>query len=103
MAKLESEPATGSPCTTPHKDVYQIDNTNETQDDIQYEEKEKSLDISKDAVGGTFQDLPPGYYRSKNFIGTVAALSFGSISVYLGYVLPVNSLAYINADIGRHS
>jgi hypothetical protein len=29
-------------------------------------------DIAPEAVGGTNADLPPGYYRSPSFIGTVA-------------------------------
>jgi hypothetical protein len=34
-------------------------------------------------------DLPPGYYRSVNFIGSVAAVCLMAISLYLEFVLPV--------------
>lgn len=33
--------------------------------------------------------LPNGYYRSKNFIGSLIAVCLMAISLYLGYVLPV--------------
>lgn len=33
--------------------------------------------------------LPTGYYRSPNFIGSVVAVCLMAISLYLGYVLPV--------------
>ncbi|PYH87454.1 siderophore iron transporter [Aspergillus ellipticus CBS 707.79] len=44
--------------------------------------------------------LPAGYYCSKNFIGSLIAVCLMAISLYLGYVLPVNSLTAINADLG---
>jgi hypothetical protein len=34
-------------------------------------------------------DLPPGYYRSLNFMGSVTAVCLMANSVYLGFVLPV--------------
>lgn len=33
--------------------------------------------------------LPNGYYRSKNFIGSLIAVCLMAISLYLGYVMPV--------------
>lgn len=39
--------------------------------------------------GLTPNDLPAGYYYSKNFIGSVAGVCLMAISLYLGYVLPV--------------
>lgn len=53
--------------------------------------------VKKEALG---QDLPPRYWLSPGFIGTVAALCFGNISNYASWVQPSNSLAIINADIG---
>lgn len=53
--------------------------------------------INEDALG---ENLPPNYWRSPGFIGTVAALCFGNISNYASWVLPSNSLALINASIG---
>lgn len=35
------------------------------------------------------EDLPAGYYRSKNFIGSVVAVCLMAISLFLGFVLPV--------------
>ncbi|PWY72957.1 siderophore iron transporter [Aspergillus heteromorphus CBS 117.55] len=46
------------------------------------------------------EELPAGYYCSKNFIGSLVAVCLMAISLYLGYVLPVNSLTAINADLG---
>ncbi|OJJ43515.1 hypothetical protein ASPZODRAFT_154411 [Penicilliopsis zonata CBS 506.65] len=48
----------------------------------------------------TLDELPAGYYRSKNFIGSTAAVCLMAISLYLGYVLPVNSLTAIDEDLG---
>ncbi|OAL29462.1 hypothetical protein AYO20_09199 [Fonsecaea nubica] len=53
--------------------------------------------IDEEALGN---NLPKHYYRSVGFIGTVIALALGSISNLLGWSLPSNSLAIINADIG---
>ncbi|KAK6404337.1 hypothetical protein LTR95_018875, partial [Oleoguttula sp. CCFEE 5521] len=53
--------------------------------------------IKREALG---TDLPPNYWRSPGFIGTVAALCFGNISNYLSFVLPANSLALINETLG---
>ncbi|KAF1981886.1 fungal trichothecene efflux pump [Aulographum hederae CBS 113979] len=56
--------------------------------------------VDAQAIGGNLEDLPPGYYTSVNFIGTVVAVSLGSICAYLGWVLPANTLTLIFADIG---
>lgn len=53
--------------------------------------------VKREALG---QDLPPRYWMSPGFIGTVAALCFGNISNYASWVQPSNSLTEINADIG---
>lgn len=53
--------------------------------------------IDKDALG---TELPPKYWISPGFIGTVIALCLGNISNYLGWVMPSNSLALIDASIG---
>ncbi|KAH6955725.1 trichothecene efflux pump [Ilyonectria sp. MPI-CAGE-AT-0026] len=52
------------------------------------------------AVGGDFDEMPKGYFLSAKFIGTVTASCFASICAYLGWVLPANTLALINQDIG---
>ncbi|KAK4941407.1 hypothetical protein LTR10_018676 [Elasticomyces elasticus] len=57
-------------------------------------------EIALDAIGGTVQDLPPGYYRSWQFVGTVVALCLGQICCYFGFVLPANVLSIINDDVG---
>ncbi|KZF22336.1 siderophore iron transporter [Xylona heveae TC161] len=49
------------------------------------------------------ETLPAGYFKSMNFIGSVVASGFLAISLYLGFVLPANALANINADIGPSS
>ncbi|KXL43763.1 hypothetical protein M433DRAFT_5374 [Acidomyces richmondensis BFW] len=53
--------------------------------------------IKREALG---TDLPPHYWRSPGFIGTVAALCFGNISNYTSWVMPSNSLDLINKSIG---
>jgi len=69
------------------------------------------------AIGGHLNDLPPGYYRSLKFIGSILAVMLMANSLYLGFVLPVrvfssfprltnhselqaNTLSVINADLG---
>jgi hypothetical protein len=44
------------------------------------------------AVGGDVDEMPKGYYRSWQFIGTVTAQCLASICAYLGWVLPANTL-----------
>ncbi|KAF7561424.1 hypothetical protein G7046_g2702 [Stylonectria norvegica] len=56
--------------------------------------------VDRHALGGDVQSMPVGYYRSPQFIGTVAAQMLASICAYLGWVLPANTLSLINADIG---
>ncbi|KAF2836149.1 fungal trichothecene efflux pump [Patellaria atrata CBS 101060] len=56
--------------------------------------------VDTHAIGGELNEMPKGYYTSVSFIGTVIAVCTGSICAYLGWVLPANTLALINADIG---
>ncbi|KAF2265565.1 siderophore iron transporter [Lojkania enalia] len=44
--------------------------------------------------------MPPGYYRNWRFIGSVVAVAFMAQGLYLGYVLPANTITIINADLG---
>ncbi|KXJ90410.1 fungal trichothecene efflux pump [Microdochium bolleyi] len=53
--------------------------------------------IRSDALG---DDLPPGYFYSPGFLGTVAGFALSAISAYFFLILPTNVLTYINADIG---
>lgn len=39
-------------------------------------------------------ELPAGYYCSKNFVGSLIAVCLMAISLYLGYVLPVSLSIY---------
>ncbi|KAJ9310837.1 hypothetical protein DTO271D3_8880 [Paecilomyces variotii] len=55
---------------------------------------------STSTQGLTANDLPLGYFYSKNFIGSVAGVCLMAISLYLGYVLPANTLTTINEDLG---
>lgn len=56
--------------------------------------------VDTHAIGGELEEMPKGYFRSIQFIGTVVAVCTGSICAYLGWVLPANTLALINQDIG---
>lgn len=47
--------------------------------------------------------LPNGYYRSKNFIGSLIAVCLMAISLYLGYVLPVcYSIVDVNLSVQKN-
>lgn len=48
--------------------------------------------VDTHAIGGELEEMPPGYFRSLQFIGTVVAVCTGSICAYLGWVLPANTL-----------
>ncbi|KAI0130238.1 fungal trichothecene efflux pump [Xylariales sp. AK1849] len=57
--------------------------------------------VDNHAVGGDVDAMPKGYFRSPAFIGTVVAQCLANICAYLGWVLPANTLALINADLGN--
>lgn len=59
--------------------------------------KTDTFAIKREALG---TELPPRYWTSPGFIGTVAGLCFGNISNYASWVMPSNSLALINESIG---
>lgn len=48
--------------------------------------------VDTHAIGGELEEMPAGYFRSIQFIGTVVAVCTGSICAYLGWVLPANTL-----------
>ncbi|CAK7227255.1 hypothetical protein SCUCBS95973_006478 [Sporothrix curviconia] len=56
------------------------------------------FNIASGAVGT--DNLPPGYFYSLRFLATLLAVTLMNFSLYIGYVLPVNVLTIINADIG---
>ena len=49
---------------------------------------ESEDEVSPDAIGTG--NLPPGYFYSAHFIGTLLAVTLMNISLYVGYVLPVS-------------
>lgn len=88
------------------------------------EEVQTHDDADLSAIGGHLEDLPPGYYRSPKFVGSIIGVVLMANSLYLGFVLPVrvssllscllsrdrkltfwavlqsNTLSVINADLG---
>ncbi|KAK6366829.1 hypothetical protein LTS17_010380 [Exophiala oligosperma] len=52
------------------------------------------------AIGGDIDQMPPGYFGSIHFLGTVVAISLGAICAYLSWVMPANTLGLINESIG---
>jgi hypothetical protein len=55
--------------------------------------KDGTIDlVDTHAIGGELEEMPKGYYRSAQFIGTVTAVCTGSMCAYLGWVLPANTL-----------
>ncbi|PMD49988.1 trichothecene efflux pump [Hyaloscypha bicolor E] len=45
-------------------------------------------------------DIPPGYFRSVRFLGTMISMSLTVVSSYFGFAVPASVLTYINLDIG---
>ncbi|KIW08472.1 uncharacterized protein PV09_01374 [Verruconis gallopava] len=56
--------------------------------------------IDAHAVGGDFDEMPAGYYLTPNFIFTFIAVCLANNCAYLGWVVPANTLALINEDVG---
>ncbi|KJR88486.1 siderophore iron transporter [Sporothrix schenckii 1099-18] len=56
-----------------------------------------SISINAAALG---DDLPPGYFYSLGFLGTLIGFCLSAISAYMFVILPTNILSYINEDIG---
>ncbi|KAK8092846.1 hypothetical protein PG999_014433 [Apiospora kogelbergensis] len=56
--------------------------------------------VSAKVIGGEVENLPAGYFRGPQFIGTVVATCTGSICAYLSWVMPANTLSLIDADLG---
>ncbi|CAK7206317.1 hypothetical protein SEUCBS139899_009105 [Sporothrix eucalyptigena] len=68
------------------------------------EEFADDVEVSPEAIGGaSTSDLPPGYYRSFNFIGTLVAIVFGKNALFLSGSMPLNVLTDINKDIGPNA
>lgn len=44
--------------------------------------------VANEAIGTG--NLPPGYFYSAKFLGTMIGVSLMNISLYVGYVLPVS-------------
>ncbi|KAK7897204.1 hypothetical protein LTR67_005093 [Exophiala xenobiotica] len=57
-------------------------------------------DVAPEIIGGQLANLPPGYYTSANFIGTLVAYGLANMSNYAGYIMTFNLLSIINQDLG---
>lgn len=53
------------------------------------ERSDEEFDVAPEAIGTG--NLPPGYFYSPKFIGTLIGVTLMNISLYVGYVLPVRS------------
>ncbi|OQU94367.1 hypothetical protein CLAIMM_00728 [Cladophialophora immunda] len=56
--------------------------------------------LDRRAIGGDLDEMPRGYFLSAHFLGTVAGVTLGNMSANLGWVMPANTLAIMNAAIG---
>ena len=61
------------------------------------EKADDASSIRSEALG---DDLPPGYFYSLQFIGTVTGFALSAISAYIFLLMPTSILTTINADIG---
>lgn len=50
--------------------------------------------------GADLEKLPDGYYRSKNFLGSLVAVCLMALSLYLGYTLPVKDKFHSSIPLG---
>ncbi|CAM1501738.1 Fc.00g037220.m01.CDS01 [Cosmosporella sp. VM-42] len=107
MSNPENSPAMGSEKqaqkvqtnATDGQDDPRLSNSNGSTEKIVFVDGTVEY-IDTNALGGEVERMPAGYYKSPQFIGTVAAQCLASICAYLGWVLPANTLSLINADIG---
>jgi hypothetical protein len=53
------------------------------------ERSDEEFDVAPEAIGTG--NLPPGYFYSPKFVGTLIGVTLMNISLYVGYVLPVSS------------
>lgn len=70
--------------------------------DATHHRAEKSDDASSIRSEALGDDLPPGYFHSMQFIGTVTGFALSAISAYIFLLMPTSILTTINADIGEH-
>lgn len=62
---------------------------------------EDDSEVAREAVGGASSDaLPPGYYRSFAFLGTLTAIWCGEVALFTSATMPFNVLSDINDDLG---
>ncbi|RDW83435.1 fungal trichothecene efflux pump [Coleophoma crateriformis] len=97
---MSTEKADEMATTTEH--VNDIDRVTTMQKNaVQQTHTDGTVDyVDAKAFGGDLEAMPPGYFYSVQFIGTVVAVCCASICAYLGWVLPANTLLLINEDIG---
>ncbi|EXJ83952.1 hypothetical protein A1O3_04619 [Capronia epimyces CBS 606.96] len=87
--------------TTTHHSIEPTPSDNSDLDDgIASHIGDLGREIDSSAIGGNFGDMPKGYYWTLSFLGTLIGTCLGISCFKLGYVLPVNTLSIINADIG---
>lgn len=65
-------------------------------DDTEHHEDVRFAELlAKDA-----DKLPPGYFTSLPFLGTMVSMSLTVVSSYFGFAVPASVLTFINLDIG---
>ncbi|KIV81319.1 hypothetical protein PV11_03511 [Exophiala sideris] len=67
-------------------------------DPLDSEARQGQDHVHAKAIGGT--NLGKKYYMSFRLIGSMLAMALSLCAAYVGYLLPVGILSYINADIG---
>lgn len=85
-------------------DVIQLERisppSSQTQEERDHEKHLHHDQVAPEALGGSKKDLPENYYRSPQFLGTLAATCLAQVSGYLGWVLPANTISLIVAELG---
>lgn len=62
----------------------------ETHEELK-EREDGEFNVANEAIGTG--NIPPGYFYSPKFIGTLVGVTLMNISLYVGYVLPVSDEA----------
>lgn len=96
MAGTDSIIEEHNPETVPQNESFTAKHRNrddeEHREDVQF-----ALLLAKE-----MDELPPGYFTSVPFVGTMVSMSLTVVSSYFGFAVPASVLTYINMDIGTY-
>lgn len=96
MADMDSTIEEHNSETVPQNESFAAKHRN--RDDAEHrEDVQFALLLAKE-----MDELPPGYFTSVPFVGTMVSMSLTVVSAYFGFAVPASVLTFINMDIGTY-